>query len=126
MKFNLDCARDILLYLESLPFGKTTTVQLLSNVLSQYEHDEVVYSCLKLYEANFITAQPIKAIGYTTIQLRTVQDITFAGHEFLNSVREKTIWDKTKSIAKIIGASSLKVTANIAESVIADKLKSLF
>ena len=56
MKFDIDCARDILLTVEACKLNDVMYIKDLKNELFQYDPDEISYMCLKLYEADFINA----------------------------------------------------------------------
>ena len=54
--------------------------------------------------------QPLPAI-------KSIQDLTCSGHEFLISIRSETTWHKTKEAAKKAGNYSLTAISEIAKSV---------
>lgn len=121
MKLNSECIRDILLALEQKPFAKRYTVQELEKYLPDYSVEELYYTCLKLDEGGYIS---LSTIGYNKqgfLRINTIDDLTFQGHEFLEKIREQSIWDKTMSIAKSTGSFSLKILGDIAAEVIKAK-----
>ena len=97
MKLNPDCIRDILLELEKLDLNESITIPELSNKLTEYAKDEVIYNCLKLREANFIIAPTKQYV--TGSMIVSIMDITYEGHQFLSNIRSNNIWNKTKNVS---------------------------
>ncbi len=120
MKLDFDCIRDVLLTVE----GKTEITERfaysgikLNNVISalpQYSPQDVFYTALKLEEAKLITV-------HREIEIRrapndfVITDITYEGHQYLNSVRDNGVWDKVKSSAKSL---TIPVVVKLAEKVL--------
>ena len=119
MVLNPDCVRDVLLCIESCNFGECLTLDSLSKKLPTYTHNELWYTCLKLEEGGYIDMLTFSQIGsgphYPNI--KQINGLTFWGHEFLNSIRADTVWDKTKEIAKKAGIFSLESIGEIAKKV---------
>lgn len=127
MKLNYDCIRDILLFIEKTqkvnsngyiqPITEDTLIKALSNI---YSCEELIYNTQKLYEANFIDLLELKTLGGYSFQIK---DITFAGHQYLNNIRNQNIWNQTKEKLKIVGGSaSLSIISNLANKIISSKL----
>lgn len=121
MKLNPDCIRDILLHLETLSFGERIYPNQLYEVLTNYSHDEINYSILKMHEAGFINAiiddRLDESIGIEII------DITYNGHQFLDNVRSNKVWSVTKKVATDIGSTSVQAITQIATNVITEIIK---
>ena len=118
MKLNMDCVRDVLLTLEEMEYGDRPRIVHLAQKdrLSGYSEDEIQYTCIKLLEAGYIEATKINVLN-SPPQIVDVSDITFNGHEFLNTVRENKNWEKVKTTAKKAGIFSLKGFYEIAQRV---------
>lgn len=134
MKMNYDCIRDVLLSLEEILSVEETTYDLgegeetyfafsFTDVnrlvkldrLKQYNKKDIFYSVAKLNEAGFIEAQPVNGdnmCGYL------ISDITYTGHEFLQSIKSDTVWDNVKKISKKVGSISFPIISSIASSVL--------
>lgn len=80
MKLDLDCMRSILLEVEKQPFNHELRIKDLENLLENYSHDELEYTCLKLQEANFINAKTVHNPYSSSVIY--VLDLTYAGHQF--------------------------------------------
>ena len=114
MTLNYDCIRDVLLYLEdTLEYSdnqiamthKRLAIDSIPNNLSSYSKEDVQYTIEKLFEAKFIRIVNIVYDKNGYITSGYVDDITWDGFNFLNNIREKSIWEATKEGAKKIGAS---------------------
>jgi len=116
MKLNPDCIRDVLLQVEKQQYMEELPIDTLCRNLTEYSNEEIEYTCLKLEEAGFLELNGVKLDG--GIILHSVEDITFAGHQFLADVREEPIWKTTKAVVKKTGASSLSTITQIACGVV--------
>lgn len=130
MKLNIDCVRSVLLAIENLEYGEVCNF---SDFLSKpelygYQENDVQYTCQKLLEAGYIKALIAHSLRQPEFVAR-VSDLTYSGHEFLNTIRKDTLWEKTKNIAKNIGISSLsglsEIGKQLASSAITDALQRL-
>lgn len=110
MKLDFDIIRDVLLEIEN-----DNSIQ--SKLDYSYENTppEKLYAISKLIEAEFINA-----IDGSTMDgnVYIATSLTWDGHNFLNNIRENTIWSKTKSIANRIGVKSFEALVQISSNVI--------
>ena len=124
MKLNPDCIRDILITIEdNTGFGKYMSYSLNStyDLLQKYTFDEVRYHIDQCELSNLIT-KVNKFIDGSCL----IQDLSPSGHQFLADIRSDNNWNKTKSIAKTVGTSSLTAIKEIATNVIAEVIKAQF
>lgn len=104
MRLNYDCVRDVLLTLESeLQFNENLeypdiNLNQLCNLMSDYNKQEIAYTSLKLIEADYICANPLSVDD--SIYDILYSSITFAGHQYLDSVRDTNVWKKIKKVPK--------------------------
>ena len=124
MKLNPDCIRDILLTVESNDFGAYMTLDRLSEKLPIYSRDELHYCCLKLHEGNYLELLTVNMLGTHLPGIKSIFDLTFEGHEFLENIKSDTNWNKTKTIAKEVGSFSLNTVKDIAVQVISNVINS--
>lgn len=122
MKLNPDCIRDVLLYLEENlkvkdghKFTEITLSQL-QDALSQYPSEDVFYSVYNLREIRFIDGK-FNDINDMKMFFCEINNITWSGHQFLNSIRPKTIWDATKQGASKLGIMSMHALSTIAMKI---------
>lgn len=121
MHLNPDCMRDILLFVESSPFREKVMIDTLYEKLS-YSHDEIMYACIKMIEADFISGSWGIPNDETTVYF--ISDIRYAGHQFLNDIRSDNIWHNVKEISKKVGSTSISSFSQIAAGIITAKIKS--
>ncbi|MCL0330663.1 YjcQ family protein [Apilactobacillus xinyiensis] len=125
MKLNYDCVRDTLICIETnLKVGKGLLPnELIKKIQSKYDYseDDIVYTLSKLREGNYIIGGikfKFNAYGNSIKIISAVSDITFKGHEYLNTIRDNKVWKKTKSVAKSFKGVPLSVMGSLAEKVL--------
>lgn len=124
MKLNPDCVRDILLCVESCGFGERLTLPRLQEKLTDHTEEDLWYTCIKLEEGGYLDLETTPMAGMPMSYIQRINDLTYAGHEFINEVRENRNWDKVKDIAKKAGVFTLKALAEIAREVAAAAVRS--
>ncbi len=120
MKLNKDCIRDTLLFLED-KIGLRNVIYpwQIQEELNQYTLEEVKYTLKKLSEANIITSERISDhFGYNCM----VYDITYNGHEFLETIRDNAIWEQAKLEASAFTSISIGILINLASGILSNKL----
>ena len=123
MKLNPDCIRDILLTVEELSApGKPVAIPEKSQErMMKYPKDVVQYHVLQCEASHLICGVKLYSKGRYMIQ-----DLTPAGHKFIENIRQDNIWNNTKAIAAKVGSWSLDAIAQIASSVITELINSHF
>ena len=121
MLLNPDCLRDTLIWLEDNI--KVTDegfscyhLQDLYDALSQYNDDEIYYSVYNLFQIHFIEGR-FMLLPSGGVKICDINNITWDGHEFLNSVRPKNVWNATKQGASKIGIMSIHALSTIAMKI---------
>lgn len=122
MKLNPDCIRDVLLQIESAPYQENIYPNQLYEALSDYSHDEIDYTILKMDEAGFISADIQKYLD-NSVDI-VIRDITYNGHQFLANIRSNNIWNNVKEVSKKVGSNSLSTISQIATGIITEIIKS--
>lgn len=120
MKLNQDCIRDLLLYLEeNLTLRNHFTIDCYSDesFIEKYSIDDLRYTVLKLYEANYLNVK-IEKFMDTPVPCIDIQSITFSGHEFLDTIRDNRVWTKTKDILSVFKSVSIELISETASKVI--------
>jgi len=100
MKRNWDLIRKILLKVEETPAPN----QLKLKDFPNEDGYEITYHIQLLIDAGLIDAT---INGTTSLDPNDflLRRLTWQGHEFIDSIKNKTIWDKTKAIFKEKGVS---------------------
>ncbi|MCX2885906.1 DUF2513 domain-containing protein [Bacillus velezensis] len=118
MKLNRDCMRDVLLTVEEeVGFKDSVSIQTLHTFprLKEYELVDIFYCVEKLMEARFV-------VGITYKGGAGVSELTFKGHEFIESIRDDDVWNKTKNELGKVGGATLPIIVELATSFLKTKL----
>lgn len=127
MTLNYDCIRGVLLYLEdTLGYTndmvamthKRLTIETICSDFSSYSKEDIQYTVEKLFEARYIRIVDITHNKQNYIVNGYVDDITWDGFNFLNNIREKSIWEATKQGAKKVGAMSISAISMISFEIV--------
>lgn len=123
MRLNPDCIRDILLQIEDKIDSRKTTISFdeLLEYLPNYDENTLHYHVNQISKSDLVDK-----VFYADCRPYVISDLSLEGHEFLANIRSNTNWNKTKEIAKNVGASSLSSLREIAVSVISELIKSQF
>lgn len=122
MKFNLDCARDILFLLEEklniTPDLEIVSVDLeeITSALFTYEAGGIANTLIVLSEAGFIFSENI--FGDEIVADILVARITYNGYQFLESIRPEPVWQNVKAVGSKVGSFSVNAISQIATNVI--------
>lgn len=126
MKLNLNCVRDIMLTVENTDFGIHLTVDKLCSQIPSYSHDEIYYACLKLDEGGYLDITTLPIMNQNYLGIRSINDLTFEGHQFLENIKEPSNWEKIFNGCKKAGTFSLPIVKQIATQVIQNNINNLF
>ena len=116
MKLNKDCIRDLLLYLED-NLSYTSDININNLKFKNYTEEELVYTCERLIEADFLSCIVSKGFEMPII---IAKNITYRGHEFLDNIRDDSVWKETKKITSKFASTSVQIISNVAAKVIAE------
>lgn len=136
MKLNHDCIRDVMIYIEnnciyeddsrgnrsihSRAFYEIIHDEKLS---SRYTEDEIRYVVAQLYFEDMVIA----TMTPETLNFRQfdVDSLSFKGHEFLDNIKDDTIWKKTKKfVGERLNSASLAIIGNVAGKLALEALTS--
>lgn len=124
MKLDIDCVRDVLLEFEDYPVD-CYAIDDFPKTISKHGKDNVEYTFAKLKEAGYINAD-IKLFPDGQYEHYGIYDITFAGHQFLETIRDSKVWDQTKKIASNVGSRTFEVITQIASTIITNLVAAQF
>jgi len=117
MKRDMDLIREILMFSEKNSSGNqsaSVSVEMLKNT----DSDSDLYGHIKLMEGAGLVKEAAQAMGYFS-----VGDLTWYGHDFLDSVRDAEIWRKTKEAAETAGGFTFSLISDIAKGLIKTKVE---
>lgn len=90
-----------------------------------YTMEQVAYHCSVLYEGGYIHACNIQ-YGSDGVYSFSVGRLTWEGHEFLDKIREDTIWNKTKATIAEKGLPFVfDIVKSVSTEIIIDVVKGL-
>lgn len=112
-----ECIRDILLCVEGCSFGERLTLDKLGERLKDYSEETLWYTCLKLKEGGYLDVATMQVLRVSMPAIKDIRGLTYAGHEFLDSIREDRNWGKVKSVAQKAGTFSMQSLGEIAKEV---------
>ena len=116
LRLNHECIRDLLLYIEeNLCYNDELEINKLS--LKNYSNQELLYTALKLSEADYINCDNSIEID-DDFPIVLVSSISYKGHQFLDTVRDSEVWNKTKKIVSALKSVSIEITSETAAKVI--------
>ncbi len=122
MKRDMDLIRELLLKLEALPMRRSGIVSITPDAteiaVPGYDVDQIDYHLSQLREAGFIDeggARPMFGIGFRCL--------TWAGHDFLDSVRNPEIWAKTKKGAEAAGGFTVDLLKDLAKGFVKKQIE---
>jgi hypothetical protein len=117
---DMDLVRDLLLNIEADRRFDGTHWHRISAAkdlgIGEYSDEEVGYHVNLLIEAGFLRGRG----GMETIP--PISKLTWQGHEFIDNIRDVSIWEKTKARLHGIPSVALTVVASIAEAEIKKRL----
>lgn len=131
MKLNLNCIRDALITLENwlvlnddLEFVLIDLDEICkSSDMLKYSKPEIAYTLVLLNEAGFIKA--IVSSTFEGIDELNVVRLTYKGHQFLDTIRPQSMWDKIYSISEKTGLKSISSIMEISDILLPDAVKSI-
>ena len=123
MKLDYDCIRYILLSVEASDDNRLIASSLAND---KYDVKNIIYHVECLLDVNYLdVSKPIQELDVAYNDY-FIYRITMFGHQFLDTIRDNSIWSKTKSTAKEVGATTLKSILTIAENIISTVIASKF
>jgi hypothetical protein len=119
MKRDLDLIRGLLEKVEGATGNVRNPIR-----LEGYEPADVEYNAALLVEAGLLRGEETTMPGWNR-RRASVRSLTWKGHEFLDAVRNDTVWRRTKEIAAKASVKTFDGVFDIAKSVTAEVLKGM-
>jgi hypothetical protein len=121
---DMDLIRQLMLKLEALPLRPGAVAMLDGHdpdaAVEGYSDDQITYHLELLKKAGFVesvSSQPMRGI--------TFKGFTWAGHDFLDSVRDPKVWSEAKDKVKKAGGFTVDILVGVAKEIIKHKLSQL-
>ncbi len=119
MKLNHDCVRDLMLLAEET-LDMKNFIRCSNLNLEPYSKQELIYTTSKLIEAGLVEGKYSRYIDGDSDA--TIQSITWDGHEFLDNIRDDSVWKTTKDKLSDFKSASLSFVNNVASQVLASMI----
>jgi hypothetical protein len=120
MKRDMDLVRELLLKLEAEPLdGDLYSVEPDGLGITGRTPDEIAYHLVLLIDGGLLDAKRELSGQFVARKL------TWAGHDFLDSVRDPKIWRATKERVKEAGGFTMEILVGVAKEIISRNLVQL-
>jgi hypothetical protein len=122
MKRDMDLIRELLLRLESLPLRPGSIVHITPDAeeiaIAGHDADQIEYHLSQIAKAGLIDqggVEPMIGIGF--------RSLTWDGHDFLDSVRDPRIWEKTKKGIEGAGGFTVELMKDLAKGFVKKQIE---
>lgn len=117
MKLNHDLLRDLLIYVESNTDGRNVVRV---TEIDGYTENEINYHFRLLLDGSYVVGE-ITGLGENKIRCSR---LTLKGHQYLESIKNKYIWDELKRDIELKGLKniSLDIIKDYADKLIRNKI----
>lgn len=113
MKLEKELVRGILLAVESHEGSVYEAVPL---AFDDFSDRHVAYHVMLLCEAGYLVGEDLSCMG-SDLEWEA-QRLTYAGHEFLDTIRDAEVWRRTKDAAGKVGGASLQVVLELGKTYV--------
>lgn len=113
MKRDMDLIRAILFAVEAVPEGELPPNPFR---LPGYSDEVVAYHVHLMGEAGLLDVYDITELSHTLPQAMPAR-ITWAGHDFADTVREQAVWNQTKEALKAGGSGAFGLVLSLAKQL---------
>ncbi len=114
MKRDMELIRKLLLYVEE--HGKYTGLRDNDIVIDGYTPEQIGYNLWLLHDGRYIGIIDLRC-DHDTYYRCIVTNITWDGHELLDTIRDDGVWKKTKERLAPVGSVGIEVLKAVAVSV---------
>ena len=115
MKRDMSLVRELLLEIEKGHMGMVDGLD--------YPNEKIVYHVkimndFGLIEAEVHDVSTLASMGRVEYALGTIAGLTWEGYDFLDDIRDETVWKKTLTqIKKTTGTASLEMVKEVAQAI---------
>lgn len=124
MKRDMDLIRELLLKLEAIPMRQGDVFHIMPDDaeirVEGFEPGAIEYNARLLVDAGLIDPGTSRAMEGITFR-----SLTWAGHDFLDAIRDPEIWAKTKKGAAAAGGFTMDLLRDLATGFIKKQVEEL-
>lgn len=118
MKRDMDLVREILLHAEALSSGYVNDVP----ELEGYTEEQVGYHIYLMEKAGLVDAADSSTLESDSPSA-ILLNVTWQGHDFLDSIRDPEIWKQTKEVARRAGGFSFELLGDLAKGLLKTQIE---
>ncbi|KPC37888.1 Uncharacterized protein AC509_2035 [Pseudomonas amygdali pv. morsprunorum] len=111
MQLNKELVREILLAIEA---DEATPQGWIDIEIDGHSAEKVAYHVLLLHEGGMLVAQDLSSMNDFDWRPKR---LTFRGHEFLDTVRDREIWRRTKDAAEKAGGAGVSLLVELGKAM---------
>ncbi len=126
MKRDMDLIRELMLKLEALrvPSDEVVYIDPDTMAVDGYDMHQIDYHLQLLEQARLVYAGGFE-IGMGAGPGIAFRSLSWAGHDFLDSVRSPDVWDKAKQTASAAGGFTVELLVFAAKTYLENRIKGL-
>ncbi|OCX64828.1 hypothetical protein BFM98_07255 [Lysinibacillus sp. AR18-8] len=114
MKLNFDAIRELLLVIEEQPRNINLNQVISDTRLKEFEPNDLGYALEKMIESRLLIGQVAKSkMGINFY----IDSISLEGHRFIDTIRNDTLWNKTKAVMTRTGATAISILMSTASDI---------
>jgi hypothetical protein len=113
MKRDMDLVRELLLKIEAAP--PRASWKAIVTTTDNDEAEKALWHLKLIEEAGLIRSKPLHVQG---MRYPEMIELTWEGHDFLDSVRDPKIWEKTKEGAEAAGGFTVDLLKDLAKGLV--------
>jgi hypothetical protein len=113
MQRDMDVIRRVLFAVEAAPAGARLQNDAITGALAGVDPAVAIEHVRLLADGGFLDAKVVGIVGRPVPQV-IVSGLTWAGHEFVNTIRNDAVWQQTK---QTLGGKGLDLTFELVKSV---------
>lgn len=122
MKRDMDLVRALLFYFEQK--AGPEAIQAENIAIEGHDVSSLKYHLNLMYQAGLLNAEAVTSSTNTSRLIYVIPfDLTWEGHEFLETVRDPEIWRKAKANGKTAGTASIEFIWSIAKALVLSAIK---
>lgn len=123
MKLDMDLVRQLLFFFESKA-GRGHILSSDIKIEGRDDQDVFQYHLARMYEAGFLVCELTRSKSTPDRTITVIPfELTWSGHQFLETIRDDEVWRRVKAGAYHIGNFSFEVLKDVAKGIVRKKLK---
>ena len=112
MRLNIECVRDILLFIEKSTDNDSLSVssEKIISALTDYSNSDIYYHIRQIHKYKYVDN-----VFYADNEPLIIGGLTPDGRDFVDNIRDNKVWSYTKKALSSISSVSLPILGSLAE-----------